>query len=73
MTGPWRRALLALAVAVAAAGCAPVAAWQRGGLADRRMQPSLNSERDALRSHVLSVREGAAGGQGAAGGGCGCD
>ncbi len=64
--------LLMLAI-LAAPGCAPVGAWQRGALLDRRMQVAPHPEREAARQHVLSVREGAAGGNGVAGGGCGCD
>jgi hypothetical protein len=64
---------LLLTTAALAASCAPVPAWARGSLVDRRMQPSASPERDGLRHHVQNVREGAAGGDGAAGGGCGCD
>lgn len=57
----------------AVSACVPVPQWQRGVLGDRRMQPVVHPNRDNLRQHVLSVREGAIGGHGSAGGGCGCD
>jgi hypothetical protein len=67
------RALLVLLVALAGSGCATVEPWQRGTLAHRCMQVSPTPERAAAIEHVLTVREGAAGGHGASGGGCGCD
>ncbi len=42
-------------------------------LADRIMQPDYDPIETALDQHVLSNREGSAGGSGAAGGGCGCN
>jgi hypothetical protein len=72
-----RRGLLQLSGALAAAallaGCAAVPQNRRARLADPMM--SLYDEPlDAYRRHKLyDVREGAAGGDGAAaGGGCGC-
>lgn len=64
---------MGVAVALALGGCAEVKPWQRGVLADRRMQTDVQPEREALREHVLSVREGAQGGKGASGGACGCN
>ena len=56
-----------------ATACVPVAPWQRGVLADRQMQWARDPERNNARSHVFSVREGAAGGGSGGGGACGCD
>ena len=42
-------------------------------LADRIMQPDYDPIETALDQHVLTNREGSAGGSGAAGGGCGCN
>ncbi len=56
-----------------ATACVPVQPWQRGVLADRRMQWARDPERDSARTHVFSVREGASGGAGGGGGACGCD
>ncbi|MCK6573005.1 DUF4266 domain-containing protein [Myxococcota bacterium] len=37
------------------------------------MRPAQQGARAILREHVVAVREGATGGMGAAGAGCGCD
>jgi hypothetical protein len=42
-------------------------------LADRIMQPDFDVQETATDQHALSNREGAEGGYGAAGGGCGCN
>lgn len=65
--------LLFLGYSLALAGCAAVAPWERGTLASRWMQVEPCSGRAALRDHALAAREGAQGGNGDAGGGCGCD
>lgn len=68
------RILLAVAAAMALCqSCVPVPAWQRGTLADRRMQWDRQPDRAALRQHVLSVREGVPPAQAGGGGACGCD
>lgn len=64
---------LAVLSSLATAGCAAVEPWQRGTLAHPCMAVSPTPERDAAIDHVLTVREGATGGHGASGGGCGCD
>ncbi|MES2298837.1 MAG: DUF4266 domain-containing protein [Pseudomonadota bacterium] len=71
----WRRAL-ALAAALAMAACAtraPVQPWQKGTLAKPEMRFDAAPAKDGLAEHVYSSREGASGGSGAAGGGCGCN
>ncbi len=68
-----RRTLAVLLLALASGGCARVAPFQRGTLAHRCMAVTTTPERQAARDHVLSVREAAAGGHGAQGGGCGCN
>ena len=67
---------LKLAVALAlctAAGCATVKPYEREYLS----RPSMDLQREATEakfySHVLDAREGATGGVGTAGGGCGCN
>jgi hypothetical protein len=55
------------------AGCATTKPWQRETLASPEMAPDDDADRDALRHHVLSTREGAVGGFGGGGGGCGCN
>jgi hypothetical protein len=54
-----------------AAGCAHVAPYERGRLA----HPSMTTDDVARASeeHVRAVQEGAIGGGGSAGGGCGCN
>ena len=62
------------AVALAAlivSGCATVQPWQRGRLADPAMVFDSDPELDYT-SHWQEAREGAAGGSGVQGGGCGC-
>ncbi len=57
--------------ALGSAGC--VRPWQRETLA--RLQDRLDGHpaMHAYEAHLWMVREGAAGGQGKAGGGCGCN
>jgi len=65
------------ATLAAAAGCgAPswtVKAHQRELLADRIMQLDGNAQERSADQHILANREGAMGGQGTSGGGCGCN
>ncbi len=70
-------ALVALLLA-AGAGCARwrpplVKAHQRVHLADRIMRVDDDPLGRAADQHVLATREGAFGGNGTAGGGCGCN
>jgi len=74
-----RLSLLVLTVALAASGggCA-VSKWtvkphQRELLADRIMQLDADAQERAAEEHILSNREGAVGGTGTSGGGCGCN
>jgi hypothetical protein len=61
-----------LALAVLASGCG-VQAYQRGHLAKPKMQLGQDPEAAALEQHVYEYREGASGGYGTTGGGCGCN
>lgn len=54
-------------------GCAAVQPWERGTLSDYTMRPDRDPLQDSLREHVYFTREGAAGGRGVGGGGCGCN
>ncbi|MES1171680.1 MAG: DUF4266 domain-containing protein [Bacteroidota bacterium] len=67
--------LLGLALLGGAAGCGHVGvkAHQRELLADRIMKLDGNSQERTADEHVLSNREGAIGGTGTSGGGCGCN
>ncbi len=79
----WRfssRPLFAVLIlgAALAAGCARVRpplvrAHQRVHLADRIMRVDNDKLGQAADQHVLGTREGAFGGGGTAGGGCGCN
>lgn len=64
-------ALGLVVTAFAAAGCAPVAPYERGTLA----HPTMTTEdvSTGLDAHVRAVSEGASGGLGGGGGGCGCN
>lgn len=69
------RLLLIIAIAASAAGCgkAAVRASEKEFLADQIMVFDNDPQDTASEDHVLSNREGAAGGHGAGGGGCGCN
>ncbi|CAN5201267.1 hypothetical protein BH11PSE11_BH11PSE11_38990 [soil metagenome] len=66
----------ALALLASASGCAlisPVQPWEKGTLA----RPEMSFEGDTLEGkfseHIYTSREGASGGTGVGGGGCGCN
>ena len=72
---PLKLALALLALLVG--GCA-ISKWtvkphQRELLADRIMQLDAEAQERAAEEHVLANREGAIGGTGTSGGGCGCN
>ncbi len=67
----WRFWILTLLTFVVTA-CTSVEPWERGRLAKPQMAADVHSLQDSVRSHVHSSREAAAGGDVAAGGGCGC-
>ncbi len=70
-----RRVALALAFALAAAGCAHVRPWQRERLAAPEMQFQANPHAEEQESTIFEITEGTTyggGGPGAAGAGCGC-
>ncbi|MEL6187652.1 MAG: DUF4266 domain-containing protein [Myxococcota bacterium] len=67
------RLLILAAIGVCVGGC--VRPWQRGALSHRSMDAEQLCERhmDDFLSHVQDIREGATGGGGKPGGGCGCN
>lgn len=66
--------MIATWIALLLAGCgATTRPWQRERLADPMMAPDGDIDREALRAHMLGTREGAVGGFGSGGGGCGCN
>ncbi len=71
------RTLALLAVLLPLAGCGGIQPWVKPYERDRLADPIMSWDRDAISSafldHVYESREGARGGTGAAGGGCGCN
>jgi Domain of unknown function (DUF4266) len=69
--------LLALAAAGALGACAMPEPWVKPYERERLADPLMKFQRDALSAkhleHVHEVREGARGGTGVQGGGCGCN
>jgi hypothetical protein len=72
----WLKFASLLVIAAIAAGCghrpAPVKPWQREYLSRRAMMFDDGLE-GRFRQHMFSSREGAEGGYGYVGGGCGCN
>jgi hypothetical protein len=70
----WRLWLVfVLGAAAAGTGCTVVAAHQRGHLARRAMTDDRDPGEARFEGHARGAREGAEGGGGQAGGGCGCN
>jgi hypothetical protein len=71
------RALAVLALVAGAAGCSSVEPWVKPYERENLADPIMAWDRDPVSSsymrHVYEAREGARGGGGAAGGGCGCN
>ena len=54
-------------------GCATVAPYERERLAKRDMRFDHDPDASAGEGHATAYREGSSGGDGASGGGCGCN
>ncbi len=71
------RVLLILAVLAGTAGCSNFEPWVKPYERDRLADPIMALDMDPVSSyyimHVYEAREGARGGEGSAGGGCGCN
>ena len=71
------RVLLVGLLAAMAAGCSGIEPWVKPYERDRLADPIMSLDMDPVSSsymqHVYEAREGARGGEGAAGGGCGCN
>ncbi|HET6149765.1 MAG TPA: DUF4266 domain-containing protein [Polyangia bacterium] len=69
--------LALLAVLSGVAGCAhrppPIQPWQREYLSKRALRFDADPLEDRFRQHMFGSREGADGGYGHPGGGCGCN
>jgi hypothetical protein len=68
-----KRLFLVVALGLTGAGCVVVKPYQREYLSVRAMDPTAEQAEDRFRAHWQGSREGAEGGFGAAGGGCGCN
>ena len=71
------RTLLALLLAASLSACSGIEPWvkpyERDRLADPIMALDPNPVATSFMQHAYESREGARGGEGAAGGGCGCN
>ena len=71
------RFCLAASVLLVLAGCGGIEPWVKPYERDRLADPIMALDADPVSSsymqHVYEAREGARGGEGAAGGGCGCN
>jgi hypothetical protein len=69
--------LVLLGVVALSSACAQIQPWVKPYERERLANPVMAWEREPLSTafmdHVREVREGARGGTGAAGGGCGCN
>ena len=68
-----RRVCLALVAVGLGASCVQVKPWQREYLSRPGMQGKRPPGESRMEQHALGSREGADGGTGKAGGGCGCN
>ncbi|MFW5925211.1 MAG: DUF4266 domain-containing protein [Myxococcota bacterium] len=64
---------LLLASLLLGTGCVSVAPYEREDLSKPGMDVSREEGETAFRAHVHDSREGATGGHGSTGGGCGCN
>jgi len=71
------RTALVFALLAGAAGCSRIEPWVKPYERENLADPIMAWDRDPVSSsymrHVYEAREGARGGGGAAGGGCGCN
>ncbi len=71
------RFLLVSSVFAALSACGPIEPWVKPYERDRLADPIMFLDPDPVSSayiyHVYEAREGARGGEGTAGGGCGCN
>jgi hypothetical protein len=60
-------------LALLGAGCGHVAPYERESLARPSMDPAREAREEIFAAHVHDSREGATGGAGSSGAGCGCN
>ncbi|MEK6679051.1 MAG: DUF4266 domain-containing protein [Nitrospirota bacterium] len=68
-----KRYILTIIFILLITGCASVKPWEKEHLAGKIMQFDADKEELAWELHAFPSREGAAGGYGGPGGGCGCN
>jgi hypothetical protein len=68
-----KRMLLVIAVAALVSGCGSVQPWQKGNLANKEMAFDPDVLETRFADHTYFSKEGASGGAGVGGGGCGCN
>ena len=72
-----RNTLAALLLALGLSACGPIEPWVKPYERDRLADPIMALDGDAVSTlyilHVYEAREAARGGEGSAGGGCGCN
>jgi hypothetical protein len=68
-----RRAAVLALLALSVSGCVRVRAHERGNLAKRSMTNDRDPGEARFNQHASGSREGADGGTGEPGGGCGCN
>ncbi len=67
------RLLAVILLLLGVSACAAVQPWERDTLAKPHMALTPNPGQTAMRTHMEVSREAASGGNGANGGGCGCN
>jgi len=74
---PILRILASILLIAGMTGCGPIEPWVKPYERDKLADPIMALDADAVSTgyiqHVYEAREGARGGEGAAGGGCGCN
>lgn len=68
-----KRLLLLLAGVLLVAGCSTVKPWEKGNLAKPEMAFDSDPLQTRFEDHTYFSKEGASGGAGVGGGGCGCN
>jgi hypothetical protein len=65
--------LLIFSLSMASCTLEPVKPWERGKLAQDKMQLVVDSLETLIDGHIYASKESASGGGGIGGGGCGCN
>lgn len=68
-----KRLLLLIAGVLLVTGCSTVKPWQKGNLAKPAMAFDYDPLQTRFEDHTYFSKEGASGGAGVGGGGCGCN